>query len=340
MSYKDLIVDKNILKDSIQNYVNCNVKHPQETESRDRYEIICKKTNRKCNIHIAHKSGGKTTIWSDGRDKDTLGQEIINYAVGKAKVFKISNINNTILVDEDDFNKILQRLQDENDIERKEISGGIQYTYKGNNKQKFVFKYYSKSKKLHLQGLPIPFFGKILSELNNLNYNATETFLSDIFEADEFQEDTIDDLFNNNIPKLHPKLPSSVKKIISPSLIFIKVNVVCDDYAFLIYPALRTMEYVLKEVLEKNGFELEDGNFSCFGKYRDRHILKGHQVNEISVDLKESIEKCYNHYYEYRHSLFHMDNDISTIRRIENRDDALSILFGTFDLMEGLCDGL
>jgi len=340
MSYKDIIIDKNILKSEICNYDNCIINHMQNTDSRDKFEIICKNTNRRCNIHIAHKNGGKTTIWSDGKDKDTLGKELIEYVVDKAKVFKISNINNSIIIDENDFEKLLQILDKENNIEKKDIQGGSQYIYKGNNKQKFVFKYYTKSKKLHLQGLPIPFFGKILSELNNLGYNATEIFLSDIFEVEELQEETIVNLFENHIPKLYPKLQPSVKKIISPSLIFIKVNIKCDDYAFLIYPTLRTMEYILKEILEKNDFELEEGKFSCFGTYNGKHILNGAKVSEISVDLKELIEKCYNHYHEYRHSLFHMDNDISTIRRIENRDDALSILFDAFDLMEGLSDEL
>lgn len=340
MSYKDIIVDKEILKEKIGSYDNCIVRHIKKSESQDRYEIICKNTNRKCNINIAHKSGGKTTIWSDGKDKDTLGKEIMDYAVKNAKVFEISNINDTIIVNEDDFNKILKILKDENDIEEKEIPGGIQYTYKGNNRQKFTFKYYARSKKLHLQGLPIPFFGKILSELNNLGYNATKIFLSDIFEIEEFQENTIDNLFENHLPNLHQKLPPTVKKIISPSLIFIKVNVKCDDYAFLIYPTLRTMEYILKEVLEKNDFELEEGKFSCFNKNNDKYILNDVQVNKISTNLRDLIEKCYNYYHEYRHSLFHMDNDISTIRRIENRDDALTILYDAFDLMEGLSDEL
>lgn len=333
MSNKDLNLDKLMLKESMFKYPGSDTKLIKESESTSLYEILRKGDGNVTKILVYHLNGGKTTLQVQGNPEyKSFGEGIIQSIKDNATILSLDAINDMITVTEEDF-KILLEMADSNDkINQKDISGGIQYTYLGDDKEKFIFKYFTKKSNLQLIGPPLNFFMKLINILDDLEYNATNRII------ENFVGGSIDcsNLWTQYMPNTEKRLNTTQKSIIEPSLMLIKVHIAFPDYGFMLQPVLRGMESSLRKIFDENNIEVDPKRLNVFKKFGDYYILKEEYHNCINVNVKLKVEKCYNFYNMHRHALFHASDIAEEIKCIESRDDAISLLNTSFGMMEEL----
>lgn len=333
MNTKKLNLDVSRIEGLLSDLYGCVCKKTKSTDSRDEYEVLRKEDSQKTKIIVHHINGGKTTLQAQCAPiYEEFGKEITAYLAKETEIISLGNINDVIIVDIDDFYKLMEILDCADSISEKEISGGTEYTYLGDHKEKFVLKYFTKRKKLQLIGTPLSFFMKTIITLDELGYSASKN----IIEKAVSVEMSYPDLWDEYMPKTKTKLSATVRDVIEPSMIFLKVMIPVPDYSYMLYPVLRGMESSMRSVLENNGIGVEAEKFQVFTKSKGFYILDINYRDSIADDTREKVEKCYNFYHKNRHTLFHASDEPSEIRCIENRNEAIKLLFASFDMMEEL----
>jgi len=332
MNNKDLNLDAKRIEEVLNTLDGCTCKKTSGNAQQEVYQILRRSDSANPKISIYHKQGGKTSLVVGGSPQyKEFGEEIIALIVEKTQTISLGKINDIIIVDSDDFEKLLANL-DFTKITLKEISGGTEYTYVGEHKEKFVFYYYTKKSKLQLIGAPLTFLMEILTILDSMGYSATKNIIE---KAIEITLDT-PDLWSEYMPKSKTVLSKTLRNIVEPSMIYVKVSIPLTDYASHLNPVLRGMESSIRKILEDNGIEVDEKRFNVFTKSSGIYILKVEYHGDITDIIRKRVEKCYNFYNKHRHSLFHASDEPMEIRCIERRDDALELLFKSFEMMEEL----
>jgi hypothetical protein len=285
------------------------------------------------------KGDGRTTLTPAGKDQE-IAMPICNAIIEKTSYLPLKDVNFSILLPQEDFDELLTAIKSEHgeDINEKEISGGMQYQFKKDKEGTFTFKYFTRSKKLQLQGKVLSFFTFLSKELENLGHDVLGKVIDDY---EEIKSAPVDDLLAVHLPTLHGKLSSTVKTIITPSLKLIKVNIDFPDHSIMLTPTFRVMEHVMIVILEENGYQYKEKNgFDMFGHHAPKNMyqLRSNNSTQIAQETKNKLEKCYTFYNEHRHGLSHLGPDISEARVIKDRNKAIDMLLESLGLMEDLSD--
>lgn len=313
-----------------------DTKYEITTNNATKKTYKVKKEDKSFLLNICYKDRGLTTLFVQGTDKD-FGDSICQILHDKLKYFDITSINFTIPVSEEDFLIFIDKvknLYNKDELTEKNIAGGTQYVLYKAREGKLTLKFYTKKPRIHFQGKATKYFSSLVEILTELDYDVVGYFLGDI------QEITLkdpDDIIQEYFPLSKTKFPNKVKNIASSSLQLLKLNVNLSDYGLMVYPLLRTLEYVIREVLEKNGYELEKFEpFKIFSKHQGKYHLILNEKCTLGDEGKIKLEKCYNFYYIQRHDLAHLENDIMTMRTIEEQSVAHEIASECIDLIEDI----
>jgi len=332
MNTKDLNLDASKIGDILNSLEGCACTLLKGNAQLDNYEILRKSDSSKTVISVYHKQGGKTTLVVGGSPKfKEFGSELAELIVSRTQTISLGKINDTIGVTAEDFKKLLEELDSFEFITEKEIAGGTEYTYNGDHKEKFVFRYYTKRNNLTLQGAPLAFSMKILALLDGMGYSATKNIIE---KATEITLDT-PDLWDEYMPHTKTTLPQILRDVIEPSMIYVKVTIPLTDYGSHLIPVMRGMESSMRRVLEDNNIEVGE-KFDVFQTFKGSYIVNINHHDKIDDIIRGKVEKCYNFYKAHRDTLSHASDEILEIRCIDNRDEALKLLFESFGLMEEL----
>jgi hypothetical protein len=296
-----------------------------------------KKEDKSFLLNICYKDRGLTTLFVQGTDKD-FGDSICQILHDELKYFDITSINFTIPVSKEDFSIFIDKVQhqyNEGELTEKDISGGTQYVLSKAREGKLILKFYTKRPRIHFQGKATKYFSSLVDILTELDYDVLGCFLGEI---QEISLKNPDDIIQEYFPLSSTKFPNKVRNITSSSLQLLKLNVNLSDYGLMVYPLLRTLEYVIREVLEKNGYELAkyEPFKNIFSKRQNKFHLTLNEKCTLGDEGRIKLEKCYNFYYTQRHDLAHLENDIMTMRTIEEQNVAHEIAAECIDLIEDI----
>jgi len=334
--FKDLNLDRTKIDDIINTLQDCNIECTKRTTSKVIYRI--QRNGIDCILNILYKDKGTTTLFIQGKNIE-LGQEICQKIEEETLTCELSEINQAIIITDEHFEELIKVVKENfnNNITEKEISGGISYIFQKQKEGRFIFNFYKKSRKLLLQGKTLHFFSFIVNILTNQGYDVLHKILlgSKVVELEESVK-----LLNEHLPTLAPKLSEPVKNIITPSLQLIKVNMNFPDYSIILFPALKTLEHVIINVLEENGINYNSRNgFNMFTLWSPTNSYTiDTNLTQLGDITKNKLEKCYTFYNKQRHGLFHLGADLTEIRTIETREIALELLFECIELMEDISD--
>jgi len=331
MNTKNLTLDVSRIEDVLNSLDGCVCTKGTSNAKLVNYSIFRRADGANPTISVYHKEGGRTTLVAGPKDK-IFGEEITAKIVEITQTTTLSNINDVIIVDSADFTQLLEELGSADKLTIKEISGGTEYTFNGEHKEKFVFKYYTKRSKLQLIGPPLTFLMQILASLDGMGYSATKKIIE---KATEIAIDT-PNLWDEYMPHTKGKMPQILQDIVEPSMIYVKVSIPLPDYASHLHPVLRGMESSMRQVLGDNGVVVDKDRFQVFTKSNHVYILDIDYRHGITEAIRIKVERCYNFYNKHRHSLFHASDEPMEVTRIEHREDALELLFESFDIMEEL----
>lgn len=125
-------------------------------------------------------------------------------------------------------------------------------------------------------------------------------------------------------------------KMIETSLQLAQSGIKVTDYGCYTYGVLKAIEGLLKLRL------LEDvPPFDNFGDYfvcddRTKTYKFQSTLYDSHAELKRALEKAYTHFRKYRHSTFHVDNQIETSKLL-TYSEAIAVLYDSLAIINNLC---
>jgi hypothetical protein len=152
-------------------------------------------------------------------------------------------------------------------------------------------------------------------------------------------ETTVDEILDELseiIPSAIQFIDPTIKSIIAPSIVLRKMQVNLEDYSFIVYPALRGLEGVIKQMFNMQGVIIGDnfGGKITFDPDSGSSTLDPAYITFFTANMTSAIEKAYSYYKTNRHGIFHVDGTIVTTRIIESKDEGEEILGEVFALIE------
>lgn len=290
-----------------------------------------KKINISFEKIVAH-SGDKYNEKADRLAKSAL-KEGNNIAKGEFWV-KIEGIKLQ------DFDIILDIIKKEEkiDVKSEEQAYGKIYRINGEDKQKVVIKHFSEKEKLFIQGKPEKLFTKILTYITEVVDTEQIPKIFNEYCKLDVKKDNLDNMFINYIPNSIDKLPDKVKKVLYQSVYNLNIFGEMPDYTFLVFPALRGLEGVLKCILSKHNIPYQS-SFDMFEQKNNRtyKLYSAYERNLGSPAKIKAMNKLYNHFYNNRHSLFHWNDPCDIIddtRIITTTDSAHKLIKDTLQYID------
>ncbi|WP_415315981.1 viroplasmin family protein [Clostridium perfringens] len=272
-----------------------------------------------------------------GNQYNDLADELAKRALGLSDTSNVLKCNCKGIVANnirfDDYKSILELLgEDFNNLklEEKEIPYGIQYKIScniNNEDQVITVSFYTDKSKLFLEGnKEKELFNRLTKYIVELlELDEIPEFLNTVYNLD-VDTDVVVDEFTRYFPNSHNKLPEDLKKYLHQAVynLHIMGNMyVCN---FLVEPAIRPLEAVLKIALQENNLPIRKSgqdydSFFIFKDCGDVYELK-EEYNDSShtEEFLEYIIEAITYFKKNRNTLFHWDNpkDIPDTTRILN----------------------
>lgn len=211
------------------------------------------------------------------------------------------------------------------------------------NKQKLIINLYESKNKIWVSGRKEDLF------------NVLTTYIVELLETDKIPEflntihnlsvdkDIVESEFIKFFPNSYNKLPKEICNYLHQAVY--NLHIEGDMYVtnYLVEPAIRPLEGVLKQALLDNGLPIrqEDKDYDTFFVFKEKefgYVLKEqYQIDSMSRDMNKYLCKCYKFYRENRHTLFHWDNPlevVDTTRVITTVAQAQVIIRDTISLID------
>lgn len=135
-------------------------------------------------------------------------------------------------------------------------------------------------------------------------------------------------------------LPANISTLIKQAIVNLNNPARSDsEFSMYVFPVLRALEGVLKYNLKKCGITMSSTRFDMFSKGSNGiYMLKPEHLAGLSPEKKLKLEKCYNWFYNNRHTLFHFgiiigDNDFNT-RLLNTKAEADAIIRDTLKIID------
>ena len=285
--------------------------------------------SKSCKLMICFNNSGKTSIVAQGKDA-SFGKELKNYIEKVCLVSDDLAYSFSIPYTDGMFNSFLSFLKDECHAEEKlqtKEETGILYHFEAAYSDKLTMHKYSNGN-LFIQGKRL-----WLSQQINYYFSNNNKYI-DIVKAQNdrfnisFDKSKIDTLFASVFEGVrYEKLPNDMEIMLKTALGFTLVNVEnLPDYSSFVYPALRSLESFLQDVLSKNcdNYGDEDDIGGYFTKQYPSFAVKvEYRCKKITNENQRFLGDIYELYNKERNVLFHTNTPTNETKFIErNKADA------------------
>ncbi|MGG0569097.1 type II toxin-antitoxin system RnlA family toxin [Priestia megaterium] len=299
-------------------------------------------------IDFYYAENGKTTLRPTGKHHD-ISFELATSILGKLE-YNITDNSRSYSVhplNSDDFLTLTEYLEELEGVRKvfydeNEKNGYTLSQYIGKIGDKITLKYFQ-NKRLQIQGKPA------------FLYQEVAYFLSSFFPFDEVVKNQAEFYSVNIRPEeirqeMEELLPSAynnilgenLRKILAGSLALQKIDIDLDDYSTFVFPALKTLEGVIKEILLSNDVPYERvekfGELFGWNATQRKYVysnLDGAMINDGSV--KSALGDLYTYYNKNRHRLFHVESIDAATSLVETKQQADQIIFKVLELIERAC---
>ena len=141
------------------------------------------------------------------------------------------------------------------------------------------------------------------------------------------------------IPVAYEKLEDIALKILSPSFSLSNSCVEAEEYSCYVFPALRTLEAILLQLLLKKGLMVAPpSNLGSVFKKDDTtgdHVLNERSRMKVGDPVYAAqLERIYNYLKAERHTIFHANQILILTRLIFDKTEADAILNQVLDIIE------
>jgi len=313
---KKLNLNRESYRSHIKNKLSKEFQYTIESKPNNLFVFKFIKTGEnQAQLNVYENSDGTTSLYyAVGKNQELskiIAEEIVS--ISAIKEFKSHSFYIKAIRDEDFdvFIGIITEYGNTIESDREEKKKRI-IVLKGKQGDKIVVTKHSNNA-FQVQGKPMLLFNEIIEILSEfLTFDEIIQQQLNFYETNLTTADIRGEL-DTKLPNIINLLEDKLKVIITPSLALQKINVELEDYSAFVYPILRAIEGVLKQIFLKFGKEInyKEG----FGEY----LIKENGSYKIEVEFKNvlnnpSIESkicnLYKYYNIHRHSLFHIDDDV------------------------------
>ncbi|MCW9737945.1 type II toxin-antitoxin system RnlA family toxin [Morganella morganii] len=284
-------------------------------------------------------SGGNTTIGKASGQNNTYFDEIAGIIKENCLYSDKKTFEYTIPTFSDENSKMLFRFLSEEDININEDNNNDpnckhQYIMTSGNGDRVRAKIYSRGS--------IQFQGKYLKIASLINdFMCTILNMKEIIEQKN-QEFNVDIKKETIESELHSKLSKSIELIhgdiikqLSCSLIMKKIDVEMDDYSTYCFPALRSVEGFMYQLL---GGVCSPSSSKNLGEYftenKPKYVIRDIHQGAINGEMAEVLCECYTYWHENRHGLFHMKPGVADTKVID-KAKSIEIIDTVCQLIDG-----
>ena len=311
-------------------------------EYRKYYNQVSK--NVKINfMKVKSHSGDKYNDLADLLAKSALG---IGDSVNSISVRDNGIVANGIKLE--DFLSVCELLKEDFDdlvLEEGEIPYAKQYIISilKPTKQKLCISYYEAKQKLWISGRKEDLFNQLsLYIVELLEINEIPIFLNTVHNLN-IDKDVVQDEFVKYFPNSYDKIPDDLNNYLHQAVYNLHISGNVYVANFLVEPALRPLEGILKMALVNNGFPIrkEDKEYDSFFIFKEKNgsfVVKEQYISDThSSNLLSYLGRCYTYFYNNRHTLFHWDNpteDQDTTRILNTVAEAVVIIRDSIVLID------
>lgn len=251
-------------------------------------------------------------------------------------------------IKENDVKAIFELLHEDFEsltINESSIPYGIRYELKINNptNQKLIINSYKEKNKLWICGRKEDLFNRLtLYIVELLETDKIPEFLNTVHNV-VIDKDIVQTEFEDLFPNSYNKIPSELNNYLHQAVYNLHLSGEMYVANYLVEPALRPLEGMLKLALLENGFPIrkEDSiqdSFFVFKEKYGKYVVKEQYINDDhSQKLLDYLCRCYTYYRNYRHTMFHWDNPMEgrdTTRIIKTVEEAATIIRDIISLID------
>lgn len=287
-----------------------------------------------------------------GDTYNDLADSLAKAAVGLGEPQNnISMRNNGIIangINKNDLESVIELLKEDfSDLKltNREIPYGTKYEMEIllPTRQKLTINVYEQKKKIWICGRQEDLFNRLTIYLVELlEIDEIPNFLNTIHSTN-IDKDVVESEFITFFPNSYNKLPKDLSRYLHQAVFNLHVsdNVYVANY--LVEPAIRPLEAILKIALKNNNIPIRKEGFGydsffVFKEKNDKYKLKEEFILENhSKNLLKYLAKCYTYYHKNRNTLFHWDDpteERDTTRILNTIEEAIPIIRDAISLID------
>jgi ribonuclease HI len=286
-----------------------------------------------------------------GDTYNEMADELAKSALGLVQTSSVLTRDNGVVakgIKQDDLEGIIDLLKEDYAdlvLVKNNIPYGTRYELQISNptKQKLYVNYYTDKNKIWVSGRKEDLFNAFTMYVVELiDTDKIPEFLNTVHNLN-IDKDIVETEFYKYLPNASDRLPVVMNNYLHQAIYNLQVD--GDVYVanYLVEPAIRPIEGLLKIALQKNGFPIqkEDKDYDTFFIFKEKeygYVIKEQFLgNPPSREVQRYLCKCYKFYRENRHTLFHWDNplaDEDTTRIINTTTEAHAIIQDALALID------
>jgi hypothetical protein len=334
MPYKNLNLNQSTFDKTLTSYPGLSIIKKDIKEKLTQYTVKVIDKTALLNIHF-NNSGTTTINFKVGKEQD-LGLRIASYLKKELVATDVKQASFSIRTINDEEYQYLKEYLEDCKITSTLVNNvnGEKIKFTSPFKDTMTVTRYNNGNTL-FQGKPLHVFSEIkiflteILDLENILNIENQVYKININSTEITEE------LNAILPNSNSYLCSQTKNMLSSALAMNKIDISLPDYTAFSFPALRALEGYLKLVFNEKGITLGSHGFNQFDKPGLSYVLKPSFVSTINCQITtDGIEKCYNYFYNNRHTLFHTNNVTATTRLLVKKEEATKIVETVFKLIE------
>lgn len=292
---------------------------------------------------------GTTTIqWKTGKNPP-LGEQLAIYLKDTINLAEFDCVNLVLDgVTEDLLDPILECLAESGELEinTNQDEQARRKTVKLKSiehQDSLTLTHHISTRRLQIQGKPLSCYRRVifmLIDLLDLKGLEKVLYRKDDSSAEIVRKEMAEDYLKVFFPQSYIHLSDAVKKLLISSCCVKLASPNLPDYCLLLYPDLRSLEGVLKELMCGYNMSVADAAHG-FGSFFDVNngicTLKTEYAADIGHEqMVEAFNKGYSYYKKHRHTLFHMEEFADGSRMIDTLGKAISLSKDAYAAIDAL----
>ena len=349
--YKDLNLNRETLDTNIHSFIESNRYTLEGIQLIDKRKRVVFGTvgAEFATVDLHLNVTGTTTIqWKMGKNQP-VGEQLAAYLKATINPAEFETVNYSLSgITAHYFDPILECLQEYEDLQIDTLRDEDvckQVTLRSVvHQDSLTLTHHRKTRVLQIQGKPLSCYRRVifmLTDLLDLKGLEQVLYRKDDSSAEIVRMEMAEDYLKGFFNKSYIHLPDSVKKLLISSCCIKLAAPKLPDYCLLLYPDLRSLEGVLKQLMSGYNMSVEDAD-NGFGDFFDAYTngcykLKPNYSSQVGhAKMEEAFNQGYSYYRKHRHTLFHMEEFADGSRMIDTLDKAISLSRNTYAVIDSL----